>query len=116
MIFTDLGGTRDPVTIVKDVLRNIDTVDDLLRKTDTEEAKLCITYAKHIITILEKPLASDLKFVEWLVTTLTETVGTKPGSNVWTKFHQLRSTEYSGNSTWRAAICPKNHYFTSMSP
>lgn len=76
-----IGGSRDTVTILKDVLKAV-------------VAKLCVTYAQKIITIFEKPSVEYMKFVKWLVTTLTETIGSLPNNHdVWLKFHQLRCTD-----------------------
>ena len=43
-----------------------------------------------MIALFEKPSSGDLKFVEWLVSTVTETIGREQDNKVWPKFYQLR--------------------------
>ena len=98
LIFTSIGtavnatpARTDPVAIFTDVLKGI-LIDDLLQ-IETTEAKLCISLVQNLIAVIEKPSPADLKFVSWLMSTISETVGSQPNKNIWPKFHQIRCAD-----------------------
>ena len=75
---------RNHVATFTDVLKGI-LIDDLLQ-IETKEAKLCVSLVQNLITVIEKPSPADLKFVIWLMSTITETIGSQPNKTFGLSF------------------------------
>lgn len=76
--------------IIRAVL--VEMANDDALSTNSDGTKLCLAYGETLSKQLSNPTAEDKTFADWLYIVLKDVVK-KDRSELWTKFHVLRSSK-----------------------